>query len=54
LETELDLSVICYQCAGSPDLHPNPDQIFETGGRLLVLASLDTLQQLNQWAGEKA
>ncbi len=47
LESELDLSVICYQGGEITDLHPTPDLCLGAGDQILVLASLETLQQLN-------
>jgi voltage-gated potassium channel len=47
LETELDFSVVCYQGGEITDLHPNPDLHLSGGDKILVLASLDTLQHLN-------
>jgi Trk K+ transport system NAD-binding subunit len=47
LESELDLSVVCYQGGELTDLHPNPDLCLSAGDQILVLASLETLQQLN-------
>jgi voltage-gated potassium channel len=47
LESELDLSVVCYQGGEITDLHPTPDLCLNAGDQILVLASLDTLQQLD-------
>ena len=46
LEFELDLSVVCYQGGEVTDLHPTPDLCLNAGDQILVLASLDTIQQL--------
>jgi voltage-gated potassium channel len=46
LEAELDLSVVCYQGKDVADLHPDPDLILDTGDIVLILASLETLEQL--------
>ncbi len=51
LERELDLSVVCFQCGGAADLHPNPDQRLGAGDKLLVLATLETLREVNRKAG---
>jgi len=48
LESELDLSVVCYQGGDVTDLHPTPDLCLGAGDQILVLASLDTLQQLDK------
>ncbi|UCC89233.1 MAG: NAD-binding protein [Anaerolineales bacterium] len=47
LESELDLSVVCYQGQGQTDFHPPPDLRLAAGDQILVLASLETLQQVN-------
>jgi hypothetical protein len=47
LESELDLSVVCYQGEQITDLHPGPDLSLCVGDEILVLASLDTLQRLH-------
>jgi Trk K+ transport system NAD-binding subunit len=47
LESELDLSVVCYQGGEITDLHPTPDLCLSAGDQILVLASLETLEQLN-------
>jgi len=47
LQTELDLSVICYHGKESADLHPGPDLHLSAGDKILVIASLETLRQLN-------
>jgi voltage-gated potassium channel len=46
LAAELDLSVVCYQGQEVTDLHPNPDLVLEAGDKALVLASLETLEQM--------
>jgi Trk K+ transport system NAD-binding subunit len=50
LESEMDLSVVCFQCKGTADLHPTPDQCLSAGDELLVLATLETLRDLNSRA----
>jgi voltage-gated potassium channel len=47
LEAEFDLSVVCYQGETAADLHPDPGLDLEAGDKLLVLASLETLERLN-------
>jgi Trk K+ transport system NAD-binding subunit len=47
LESELDLSVVCLERGGTTDLHPKPDLVLTAGDRVLVLAGLETLQQLH-------
>jgi Trk K+ transport system NAD-binding subunit len=46
LESELDLSVVCYRGPLITDLHPGPDLSLNAGDEILVLASLDILQRL--------
>jgi Trk K+ transport system NAD-binding subunit len=48
LETELDLSVVCYQGEMLTDLHPKPDLELAPGDQILVIATLETLQRLNE------
>ena len=50
LETELDLSVVCHQGQGIADLHPTPDLCLRAGDKILVLATLETLRDLNSRA----
>ena len=50
LETEFDLSVVCYRGEEMTDLHPRPDLRLGAGDKLLVLALLETLYQLNDLA----
>lgn len=47
LEADLDLSVVCYQVGERTDLHPAPSLELTPGTKLLVMASLDSLRQLN-------
>jgi Trk K+ transport system NAD-binding subunit len=47
LESDLDLSVVCYQGREFTDLHPAPDLCLSAGDQILVLASLEPLQQLD-------
>jgi voltage-gated potassium channel len=47
LESELDLSVVCYRGEDITDLHPSPDLRLSAGHEVLVLASLEALQRLN-------
>jgi voltage-gated potassium channel len=47
LEAELDLSVVCYQSKDTADLHPDPGLVLGAGDKILVLASLETLERLN-------
>ena len=46
LESEMDLSVICYQNQEIADLHPAPVLCLSVGDTVLVLASLESLEQL--------
>jgi len=46
LEAKLDLSTVCYQGQHVTDLHPSPDLVLGTGDKVLVLASLETLERL--------
>ena len=48
LEAELDLSVVCYQNKDVTDLHPGPDLVLGPGDRVIVLASLQTLERLKE------
>jgi Trk K+ transport system NAD-binding subunit len=45
LESEMDLSVVYYQGQEGQDLHPRPDQILRAGDKVLVLGTLQALQQ---------
>ncbi len=47
LEAALELSVVCYQGRELTDLHPDPTLCLEVGDKVLVLASLDTLEKLS-------
>jgi Trk K+ transport system NAD-binding subunit len=47
LESELDMSIVCYQGEEITDLHPTPDIRLDAGDEILVLASMDTLEQLS-------
>jgi len=48
LERTLDLQVVCHQEAGGTDLHPDPELALRPGDKLLVMASLEVLQRLNE------
>ena len=48
LEKELDLSVVYYQDQAVRDLHPDPERCLDAGDTILVLASIETLQQINK------
>jgi Trk K+ transport system NAD-binding subunit len=48
LEEDLDLSVICHEKDGCTDLHPENDLILGEGEEILILASLETLRNINQ------
>lgn len=48
LEKELDLSVISYQGLQGDDWHPSADLCLAAGDKVLVLASLEALEQLNE------
>lgn len=50
LETELDLSVVCYQGHGIADLHPTPELCLRADDKILVLATLEGLRDLNSRA----
>jgi Trk K+ transport system NAD-binding subunit len=47
LEADLDLSVVCFQGKDITDMHPAADQCLDAGDEILVLASLETLERLN-------
>jgi voltage-gated potassium channel len=47
LENELGLSVVCHQAGECADLRPDPRLELAPGTRIMVLASLDGLKQLN-------
>jgi voltage-gated potassium channel len=47
LEAALDLSVVCYQGKDVTDLHPDPELCLSVGDKVLVLASLETLERLS-------
>jgi voltage-gated potassium channel len=47
LETELDLLVVCHQTGKCTELHPDPQLRLGADDKLLVMASLEALQQLN-------
>ena len=48
LEKEYDLSVVYYQGQEVHDLHPDPERCLDAGNAILVLASIETLQQINK------
>ncbi len=54
LETEMDLSVVCYRSKEIANLHPPPDQCLGVGDQLLVLASLEMLRQLDAMSRSKS
>lgn len=47
VESQLDLSVVYYQSEDVEDIHPPPNVQLRAGDKILVLASLETLQQLH-------
>jgi voltage-gated potassium channel len=47
VERKLDLSVVFYQSSTMEDMHPAPTVQLCAGDKILVLASLDALRQLN-------
>jgi Trk K+ transport system NAD-binding subunit len=48
LEAEMDLSVVCYQSGDAADLHPVPDLVLNAGDKIVILASLETLERLKE------
>jgi voltage-gated potassium channel len=52
LEADLDLSAVCYQGGDITDLHPAPGLRLSAGDEILVLASLEALQRLNDLNGD--
>jgi len=48
LSAELDLSVVLYQGGEVIDVHPNPDLHLGVDDKIMVLASLEALQRLNE------
>ncbi len=48
VENQLDLSVVSYQNGQVEDIHPAPSVQLGAGDKILVLASLDALHQLNE------
>jgi Trk K+ transport system NAD-binding subunit len=51
LEKEEEVSVVCYQHGELTDMHPAPDLPIKEGVKLLLLASLETLQRLKRLNG---
>lgn len=51
LEKEMEISIVCYQQGDLTDLHPAPNLPIAPGVKLLLLASLETLQQLKKMNG---
>ncbi len=49
IEGQLSMSIIRYQGVDGESLHPQPEQILAAGDRILVMATLDTLQKLDGW-----
>jgi Trk K+ transport system NAD-binding subunit len=45
---DLDLQVVCYHDRSGTDLHPDPDLQLSAGDKILVMASLESLQRLNK------
>jgi Trk K+ transport system NAD-binding subunit len=48
LEQEFELSVVYYQSEEVRDLHPDPERCLKAEDTILVLASIETLQQINK------
>lgn len=46
LEQELDLSVVCHQYVNGADLHPDAENRFMVGDLILVIASMENLEEL--------
>jgi voltage-gated potassium channel len=53
LETEVDLTVVSYGHAGKTEIHPHAHHTLHTGDTLLVLASVQALEQLNRLNARK-
>jgi Trk K+ transport system NAD-binding subunit len=47
LEKELDLQVVCHQVGACPDLNPDARLGLQPGDEVLVMATLDSLERLN-------
>jgi voltage-gated potassium channel len=47
VESDLELSVICHQAGERTNMHPDPGLTLRPGSRILVMASLEALRQLN-------
>ena len=47
LEKELDLQVVCHQVGSCPDLNPDGCLELTPGDKVLVMATLDSLERLN-------
>jgi len=48
LESKLDLSVMCHHSGQCTDLHPDPQLKLSPGDKILVIATLDTLGELDR------
>lgn len=48
LECKLDLVVLYFKDGEINDIHPDKSQMLEEGDHLLVLASIDSLQQVKK------
>lgn len=54
LEDDLDLSVVCLEEKGVPDLHPRGEVLLNPGAKVLLLASLETVRKVNELNGSEA
>lgn len=54
LEDDLDLSVLCLEDGGAPDLHPKGAETLREGAKVLIMASLETMRKANKLNGSEA
>ncbi len=47
LEADLGLRVVCHQVGAAPDLNPDPHLELKAGDKVLVMATLDALERLD-------
>jgi voltage-gated potassium channel len=47
LEADLGLRVVCYHVGACPDLNPDPHLELKVGDKVMVMATLDSLERLN-------
>jgi len=53
LTAEFDLSVVFYQSGHEADMHADPGRVLHAGDKILLLASVNTLCQVNELNGNK-